>query len=386
LASYLRFLILALALSSAHAAGGVGQTLPAIPSQQKAPIALLVDVNSGQILLERDADRRFIPASLTKVMSLYLAFELIDEERLDPQQKLTIQPKTFDEWHDKGSRMFLPHNAHVSVDDLLMGIATVSANDGAIVLAQGGAGSIDQWVAQMNAKARDLGMKDSHFATPNGWPDEGRTYTTARDLVTLARAILTHHPEKYARYIGQKGFEYGGIAQTNHDPMIGKVDGADGIKTGFTSEAGYGFLGSAKRGNQRLAMVVAASNTSYSRAQAARELTEWGFASHVSRPLFRAGDLIGPAQVQNGSKSTVPMLAQGPINASFPLGNSGDFKLTLRYEGPLKAPIAKGEQIAELEIKIDGIPASRVPLVTGNAVEKAGMFKRLFNGLTGIFS
>lgn len=362
-------------------------TDPGVPGPDLAPIALLVDLSSGQELMERDADRRFVPASITKVMTLFVAFELIDEGKIAPTNIYTVRPETFKEWHNKGSRMFLPHDARVSVDELLIGIAAVSANDGSVVLAEGAAGSVDEWLDLMNSKARELGMQSSHFGTPNGWPDEGRTYTTARDLAVLARAIVTRHPYKYARYFGREGYFYNGIAQDNHDPMIGHVEGADGMKTGFTNEAGYGFLGTAVRDGRRLVMIVAASDTHQRRKQAAYQLIEWGFSRFETRPLFAAGTPVGMAEVQNGMLSEVPLAAPANINATFPVGRAqGDVKLTIHYEGPLQAPVRQGERIAELEIEVDGLPPSRVPLVTAEAVEKAGVWRRLVNGITGIFS
>lgn len=377
---------MALALATASAAGSVASSPATIPAPSEAPIAMLFDMSSGQILVQRDVDRRFVPASITKVMTLFLAFELIDQKKLNPDQIFTVRPETFEVWHNQGSRMFLPRDARVSVDDLLMGIAAVSANDGAVVLAEGAVGSVDKWVALMNAEARALGMRDSHFGTPNGWPDEGRTYTSARDLVTLARALITRHPNEFARYIGREGFAYNGIAQPNHDPMIGAVKGADGLKTGFTNEAGYGFLGTAQRDGRRLVMVVAAVDTGAKRKLAARELMEWGFASHTVRHLFNAGSPVAAAEVQDGETGNVGLIAQGTINASFAVGTQPNVKLTVRYEGPLQAPIAKGEQVAELEILVDGQPPSRVPLVTDRAVAKAGPFQRLLNGLKALIS
>jgi D-alanyl-D-alanine carboxypeptidase (penicillin-binding protein 5/6) len=334
--------------------------IPAIPPSELAPIALLVDLSSGQELTERDADRRFVPASITKVMTLFVAFELLDSGKLSPAQIFTVRPETFEEWHNKGSRMFLPRDARVSVDELLIGIASVSANDGSIVLAEGATGSVDGWIDLMNAKAREL--------------------------VTLARAIITRHPEKYARYFGRKGYTYNGIAQANHDPMIGVVEGADGMKTGFTNEAGYGFLGTAERGGRRLVMVVAASKTGRDRKLAARELIEWGFNRFETQPLFSPGAIVGAAEVQNGGQSEVALAAPAAIKATFPAGRTSSVKLTIHYEGPLQAPVRQGERIAQLEIEVDGLPPSRVPLVTAAAVEEAGVWRRLVNGLTGIFS
>lgn len=396
MASLVRILALAAApalmLAPTHITGrtdtaeGPAAIAPGVPSPEIAPIALLVDLSSGQEVLERDADRRFLPASITKVMTLFLAFELIDQGEISTDQIFSVRPETYDGWHDKGSRMFLPRDAQVSVDDLLIGIAAVSANDGSIVLAEGAFGSVDKWVDRMNTKANELGMRNSHFGTPNGWPDEGRTYTNARDLVILARAIINRHPEKYARYFGREGFAYNGYAQANHDPMIGVVKGADGMKTGFTNEAGFGFLGTAVRDGRRLVMVVAASDTDARRRVASRQLIEWGFNNFDTQPLFAAGAVVGTAQVQDGMQPDVMLTAPTAINATIPSGEQQAVKLTIHYEGPLQAPVRKGEWIAQLEIEVEGLPPSRVPLVTAAAVEKAGLFQRLLNGLTGIVS
>ena len=242
--------------------------LPAIPSAAEAPVAMLVDLTNGQVLHARNPDRRFMPASVTKVMTLYLAFELIEAGKLDPAQVFSMSPAIAEDWHRTGSTMFLEAGEQVRVDDLLLGIANVSANDGAAVLAEGQAGSLAAWTAEMNRTARALGMAGSHFGTPNGFPDEGRTFTTARDLVTLARAMIARHPDKFGYYIGRLGFDYKGIAQINHDPMIGKVAGADGIKTGFTNEAGFSYLGTARRNGQRLALVLAGVETGRRRSNA----------------------------------------------------------------------------------------------------------------------
>ncbi|WP_247715178.1 D-alanyl-D-alanine carboxypeptidase family protein [Qipengyuania mesophila] len=354
---------------------------PSIPSEDDAPIAYLIDAASGQVLYQRDVDRRFMPASITKVMTTFLAFEWMEEGRLFPQQVYGVRPETFKQWHRKGSTMFLPADARVTVDDLLHGITTVSANDGAVVLAEGAAGTVEDWVAAMNAKAREIGMTNSHYGTPNGWMDEGKTFVTARDLGTLARAMVTRHPSKYRHFVGAKGLKYNGIEQRNHDPISGVVPGADGIKTGFTNQAGYGFLGSAKRNGRRLIMVVAASPTGRARNRAARSFIEWGFKSFDSRTLFANKARIASARVQQGGAAQVGLTARGPVRISVPKGQSPKVSLTLRYEGPLQAPIAKGEEVAELVVSIDGMPEHRVPLVAREEVLKATPVQRVFNAL-----
>lgn len=360
--------------------------LPAVPTAAEAPVALLVDVGSGQVLHARSPDARFMPASVTKVMTLYLAFELIAARQLDPAQVFMMSQQIARQWRRKGSTMFLDSGDRVQVDDLLLGIANVSANDGAAVLAEGQAGSLEAWTAAMNRTALGLGMRGSHFASPNGWPDEGRTFTTANDLAELARAMITRHPDKFGYYIGRAGFDYKGIAQVNHDPMIGRVPGADGIKTGFTNESGFSYLGTVRRDGQRLVMVLAGVENGRLRARLAKSYAEWGFAAFDRERLFEAGTILADAQVQDGDALRVGLKAAGPVSISLPRGSSARLAARVRYEGPLRAPIASGQEVAVLEVTAPGIAPARIPLYAAEAVETAGPIDRIVNAVAGLFS
>ena len=355
------------------------------PPPPEVPIALLVDLSSGQTLYAREPDRRFMPASITKVMTAFTAFELIDEGKITPEQLLLVSERAWTDWHGVGSTMFLALNQRVSVDALLHGVTTVSANDGAAVLGEGLAGSLPKWTAMMNAKAREIGMRDSHFGTPNGWMDEGRTFVTAHDLATLATAMITRHPELYARYFGHRRLTFNGFEQRNHDPVTGVVLGADGIKTGFTNQAGYGFLGSAERDGRRLVMVIAGAPTSRMQHQASREFLEWGYQAFAGRPLFAKDAIVGEAEVQGGADRSVDLLAPIALGYDLPAGQTGEVRLSIRYEGPLRAPITKGEQVAELEIAVDGMEPARVPLSAAQDVPVANIAERLVNGVAGLF-
>ena len=357
-----------------------------VPSRSEVPIALLVDVTSNQVLFAREADRRFVPASITKVMTLYHAFELIDEGALTPTQRYRMRDETWAEWHRKGSTMFIADGASVAVDDLLMGIANVSANDGAMALAEGQAGTLDAWLGGMNARARALGMTNSHFGTPNGWPDEGRTFTNAKDLVRLAKALTDRHPEKVARYIGKEGFRYNDIAQSNRDPMIGRVDGADGIKTGFTSEAGLGYLGTAARDGQRLVVVIAGADEESIRGETARGLIEWGFVEFDRRKIASRGQSIGKARVQNGTSKFVALQTSGPVFVNIPKGMTGEVQMSISYNGPIHAPIKSGQRVATMLVTVPGLEPARIPLVASQDVERAGLIGRVWNGITGWFA
>ncbi len=355
------------------------------PEVVNIPVGLLVDVNSGRTLYARQPDLRFVPASMAKVMTAYVAFEEIAAGRLAADRRFTVRDDTARIWNGRGTSLYLKSGAQVDADTLLHGIATASANDAAIVLAESYAGDVARWCELMNREAGALGLSGSHFATPNGWPDGGATFVTARDLVTLGEALITRHPDFYRRYFGQKRMTYDGATLQSHDPTVGVVAGADGIKTGHTAEAGYNFLGSAARDGRRLVMVIGGAHSEAERAAASRALLEWGFAQWQARPLFAANKRIAEARVQGGDARAVPLVADHAVAALLPKGKIEPISLAVHYQGPLVAPIAKGARIAELEIRTGDAPPSRLPLYAGAAVAKAGALDRLVNGVTGLF-
>lgn len=363
-----------------------GATSPAVPPADQVPIALLIDADSGQTLFAREADRRFVPASITKVMTAYVAFELLAKGKLKPDQLIPVSEDAYQNWSGKGSSLGVQRNSRISVDTLVRAIMTVSGNDAAVVLAEGAAGSVKKWTELMNREARNLGMTESHFANPNGWMDEGRTFVSARDLGKLARAMISRHPELYARYVGKRTFTYNGITQANHDPITGVVPGADGIKTGFTNQAGYGFLGSAMRDGNRLVMVVAGVDSGAARKQAARDFIEWGFTAFDRHLLLPRHAKVGVAAVQGGASRSVMLKAPVPITVLVPSGKKARYSLVLHYIGPIKAPIRAGQAVGELEVLIDGRPSHRVPLAAAEAVPTANIFQRLINGLLALFA
>src|SRR3712207_664911 len=244
---------------------------------------------------------------MAKMMTTELAFELIDSGKLSLDKSCTVRPETWRQWHSAGSTMFLSVNEQVSVKNLLHGIVTLSGNDASVVLSECVAGTEQAYVQQMNALARQLGMRNSQFGNTTGWPDEGRTYVTARDLATLARASIERHPKLYKHFYGQPSFTWGktlgsgeAITQGNRNPILGKIAGADGLKTGHTEEAGYGFTGSAEQNGRRLVMVVAGLKSWDARVQESVRLMSWGFNAWQAKPLYRAGAKVGTAEVQLG--------------------------------------------------------------------------------------
>lgn len=344
-----------------------------------------MDMDTGQRLAVKNADRRFIPASVTKVMTLFVAFEMLNEGTLSLGETIRMRDDTQQDWFRKGSTMRIAPGQAVPVPALLTGIAAISANDGSVALAEGAAGSVSLWTARMNAAARDLGMRNSHFATPNGWPDQGQTFTTADDLVRLARAMITRYPQEYAQYIGRSGFTFNGIAKRNHDPLIGQVEGADGIKTGYTQQAGNSYLGSARRGETRLVMVLAGIENYDNRGALAQELMRWGFDGFDRRTLFEQGATLGRARVQDGVVGSVSLRTAAPVSVAIPKIAGADIETRIEYTGPLRAPLTTDRAVGRLVVQIEDMEPVAFPLYPGQPVAKARPWQRIVNGVQGWF-
>jgi D-alanyl-D-alanine carboxypeptidase (penicillin-binding protein 5/6) len=380
-------LFLKFALASILGASTASASIPSPPPElESIPVSLLVDLGSGQVLVQRRPDVPFLPASVTKVMTAFVAFEEIDAGRLSLDRRFQVRPETSREWFAKGTSMYLTPQDKPTTDDLLRGIMTASANDASVVLAEGYAGDVAGWTAKMNQAAKRLGMTRSRYSTPNGWMDEGHTYVTASDLVKLADAMITRHPTLYREYSGRKRHFWRDVAMRSHDPTVGVVPGADGIKTGYTREAGYNFLGSAQREGRRLVMVLAGSPTPKVRDSVARDLLEWGFSQWEARHLFDRGQPIVAAKVQGGNVRKVPLVALREVHATLPKGGSERVSLAVHYRGPLTAPLRKGQQVGELEIRVGNLAPGIVPLYAGHDVDEAGPMDRLANGIVNIFS
>ena len=361
------------------------------PFETPAPIAYVIDLSSGAVLLAKDADRRIPPASMAKMMTTNVAFELIDRGDLALGKMCTVRPETWKQWHGPaaGSTMFLSPGEQVSVENLLHGIVTLSGNDASVVLAECIAGTEQAFANVMNENAKRLGLTNSHFGNSNGWPDEGRTYVTARDLATLARAEIENHPKLYKKFYSQTQFTWGktlgsgdNITQANRNPLLGRVPGADGLKTGHTEEAGYGFTGSAEQNGRRLIMVVAGLDSYGQRVEESVRLMQWGFNAWQSKPLFKKGKVVGSAQVQMGSDSEVALVAPRDLSITIPAGILSKVQgMKIRYLGPVKAPIAKGQHIADLVVMTSDSGEQVMPLAAAEAVGEAGFFGRAWIGL-----
>ena len=364
------------------------------PFETTAPVAYMVDLSSGAELYAKDADRRIPPASMAKMMTAYLAFKLIEEGKFKLTDTFTVRPETWEKWHGAaaGSTMFLSAGEKVSVADLLHGIVTLSGNDACIVLAEGMFGSEAAFVEQMNATAKQMGLSNTRYGTANGWPDAGVTVTTARDLAKLGKATVYDFPKLYKDFYGKTEFSWGktvgagaAIVQPNRNPILGKIAGADGIKTGHTDEAGFGFTGSAEQNGRRVVMVVAGIDSFNNRITESVKFMDWGFKAWTTKPVVAAGKRLGEAEVQMGGRAAVGLMTPRAVALTLPTGASIAMKVSIRYNGPVRAPIKKGQHIADLVVKTkDGMTQS-TPLVAEDDVAVAGFFGRAWAGLMSFF-
>ncbi|HTG38373.1 D-alanyl-D-alanine carboxypeptidase family protein [Sphingomonas sp.] len=363
------------------------------PFDTPAPVAFLEDLSSGAVLYAKDADRRMPPASMAKMMTTYVVFDMIRKGEVKLDQKIRVRPETWRRWHgpQAGSTMFLSPNEEVSVENLLYGVVVLSGNDACVVLAEGLAGTEEAFVNLMNQRAKSIGLTNSNFGNSNGWPDEGRTYVTARDLATLAKATIEKYPDLYKKFYSRRDFTWGqtmggnAITQANRDPLLGRVDGADGLKTGHTEEAGYGFTGSAEQNGRRLVMVMAGLTSFNQRISESVRFMEWGFRAWTAKPLVKKGKRVETADVQLGDTATIGLVAPRDLTVTVPSGSSAAMTAKVVYQGPLKAPIKQGQHIADLVISSADTGEQRLPLVAEAAVAEAGFFGRVWAGLMGLF-
>ncbi|WP_323800563.1 D-alanyl-D-alanine carboxypeptidase family protein [Parasphingorhabdus sp.] len=357
----------------------------AAPSfETDAPIAYMTDLSSGAVLFEKNADKQIPPASMAKMMTVYVAFDLIQKGKLKLDDKFRVNEETWKKWNNQGSTMFLGVGDQVSVRELLHGIVTLSGNDACVVLAEGIAGTEPAFVGLMNKRAKELGMSRSRFGNSNGWPDEGVTMVTARDLAKLGSATVNNFPKLYDAFYGQDAFEWNGITQSNRNPLMGKVAGADGLKTGHTEEAGYGFTGSAEQKGRRLVSVLAGLDSYGGRIEESVKFMNWGFNAWEPKKLFDKGTKVQNAEVQLGDSSTVSLVAARDLFATIPKASDGKISMKVTYNGPIKAPIVKGQPIATLVVTTADAGQQSVPLVAGEDVGEAGFFDRVWAGLKSL--
>ncbi len=346
-----------------------------------APYAIMVEANTGEVLFEKNADVPFPPASMAKMMTTYLAFEMIANGEVSLDDTTIVADETWRQWNNQGSTMFLKARDEVTIADLLRGIIVQSGNDATVVLAEALAGSETLFVEWMNAKSDELGLRNSVYMTSNGWPAQGQA-VTARDLAMLSYYMINKFPELYKMY-AERSFTYGvdlagnPITQRNRNPLLGMVDGADGLKTGHTSEAGYGLTGSALRGDRRIIIVLSGLTSIRQRTVDSRSLINYGFNAYKTYSLFKAGDVVEDAAVWLGEEGKVPLVVDADVAITLSRSARNRMLVKVVYQSPIPAPIEAGQDIAHLVISTPGDEDRIIPLTAGRAVDEIGPFGRL---------
>jgi D-alanyl-D-alanine carboxypeptidase (penicillin-binding protein 5/6) len=348
-------------------------TTTAAPAFETAAKQLIiVDYTTGAELYAKNADEIMQPASMTKMMTIYMLFERLKSGALSLTDTFLVSENA---WRKQGSKMFVPVGGRVSVEDLIRGIIVQSGNDASIVVAEGLAGSEEAFAQQMTEKAHQLGMTHTEFKNASGWPAPGH-HTTARDLSILAAATIRNFPEYY-KYYSEESFVYNNIKQGNRNPLLYRETGADGLKTGHTEEAGYGLTASAKRGDERLIMVAHGMASMKERATEANRLIDWAFREFHSYPLFKAGEKVADARVWLGASEMVPLVLEQDLSAVIRRSSRKDMKVVVQLEEPIAAPVKKGTQIGKLVVSAPDMKPLERPLLAAADVEPLGMAGRV---------
>ncbi|WP_241696905.1 D-alanyl-D-alanine carboxypeptidase family protein [Mariprofundus sp. KV] len=371
--------LLAAALLMISPAQATGVSWPKAP-QVDASSWAVIDARSGQVVSANDADKQLPMASLTKMMTLYLAFEEIKLGRLDTNARVSVSKKA---WKIGGSTMFLEPRMQPTVKELLHGIATLSGNDACIVLAEHIDGSEEGFAQRMNEKAKQLGMRNSHFLNATGFPQEGH-YSSAMDMAILGAALWRDFPDMYEIF-GEKGYTFDGRHQPNRNRLLWSYPEADGIKTGHTEEAGYCLVGSAEMNSTRFVAAVFGTDSDRSRAQQTKTLLQFSFRNFVTvRPSER--EIRRQVEVFEGTESQLWLKPADPIWVTVPKGNEASLSFRLRYDAPLKAPISEAQKLGTIDAvfgdqRDNGQVLKSVDMIATRAVERASWVSRQWDGL-----
>jgi D-alanyl-D-alanine carboxypeptidase (penicillin-binding protein 5/6) len=367
---------------------GVSSALFAQPVPAPAPLApviaaksyLLLDFNSGQQLVARDPQQRVEPASLTKLMTAYLAFTALREKRIRPDQVVPVSEQA---WRVEGSRMFIEPRRPVTVDELLHGMIIQSGNDACIALAEAVAGSEEGFVAMMNRQAQRMGLKNTRFANSTGLPHP-QHYSTAEDVAMMAAAIIRDFPEYYPLY-SQREYRYNNITQANRNRLLWTDSTVDGMKTGHTENAGYCLVTSARRGERRLISVVLGAASEAARAAESQKLLNHGFLSYDGVRLYSGREPVAALKVFKGAANSVRAGFLTALHVSVPRGSSDRLKATVESMQPLLAPISVGQNVGTLRLTLEGKPFREIPVVALDEVPVAGILGRGWDTLRMLF-
>ena len=345
---------------------------PAAGIDTEATHALIIEVETGAVLLDKGADDRMPPASMGKLMTAYVVFGMLRDGKAKLDDELPVSENA---WRTGGSKMFVPLGEHVKIADLIRGMIIQSGNDACVVLAEGLAGSVEAFVDLMNQKAKQIGLKDSHFANVDGLPDPNE-WMTARDLTTLATRTIKDFPEYYKIY-SEMDFTFNNIKQGNRNPLLYKNVGADGLKTGHTEEAGFCLTASVLRGDRRIVMVLGGLPTMKSRAEESERLIDWAFREFNDYRLFSSGDTVDEAPVWLGAAARVPLTVAKDLVVTLPRRARAGMKVTVEYDSPLPAPITKGEAVGKIVITAPGTDPIEAPLTAAAEVPRMNAVGRI---------
>jgi serine-type D-Ala-D-Ala carboxypeptidase (penicillin-binding protein 5/6) len=334
--------------------------------------ALVLEVETDTVLLDKGADERIPPASMSKIMTAYVVFGMLKEGRAALTDELPVSERA---WRLQGSKMFVPIGGRISIDDLLKGVIIQSGNDACLVLAEGLAGSEEAFAALMNEKGQQIGLKDSHFTDVSGLPDPNH-WMTARDLATLAIRTIQDFPEYY-HYYSEMDYEFNSIKQGNRNPLLYKNAGADGLKTGHTQEAGYSLTASVKRDNRRIILVLNGLPTMKARAQESERLIDWAFREFNNYRLFSPGDKVEDAEVWLGADPKVQLTVAKDLIVTLPRKARKDMKVSVEYDRPIPAPIRSGDTVGKVIVTTPDRPPAEAPLIAAASVDRMNAFGRI---------
>ncbi len=349
---------------------------PTIETQ--AQYAFVMDAGTDAVLLDKNADQRMFPSSMTKMMTAYIVFEKLQKGELRMEDQFAVSEYA---WRTGGAKsdsstMYLELGSRPTVEQLIQGVVVQSGNDACIVLAEGLSGSEEAFSDEMNALAQKMGMRDTHFRNSTGYPHADH-FSTARDLAILAKHSIEDHPDYY-KFYAEKEYTYNGIRQGNRNPLLYKNLGVDGLKTGHTEAAGYGLVASASReGGRRIIMVLNGLPSIKARAAESERLLDWAYREFENYTLFKVGDTVDNAEVWLGNAKTVPLVAAQALTVTLPRKSRREMKVTEYYDSPINAPIHKADRLAKLTITAPGVDPVDLPLVAGADVERLGAFGRL---------
>ncbi len=349
-----------------------GAPIQAASIDTAAREAILIDATTGSVLFEKNADQRMPTSSMSKIMTMYMVFDALKTGRLSLDDTMLVSETA---WGKGGSKMFVELGNRIRVEDLIRGVIVQSGNDASIVLAEGLAGSEQAFARQMNDMAREIGLTASQFRNATGWPDDDH-YATARDLAHLALRLIEDFPEYY-HYYSEREFTYHDIRQGNRNPLLYRNMGADGLKTGHTSAAGYGLTASAARDGRRLVLVVNGLPSAQARADESARIIEWGFREFNLYELFRVGETVEEAPVWLGAANTVPLVVPGGLKLTMSPVERERMTVTVSMQAPIPAPVTKDSQVGRLVVTAPGFHTHEVPLVAATDVAQLGFFGRI---------